>query len=132
MSSLDLPTVAVAVPSSNRLTTVLKRDGRAVPFDRERIVRAIEMAFRAERGTPYPDPLALLVYDQVEQVTDAVIAALAEGMAASVETVEIERIQDEVGISPSGRAATSRTTNGTSCFAISAFFPPPRVSSPIT
>lgn len=97
--SIDLPAAVPSVtPGIGLLTSVLKRDGRTVVFDRERLVRAIEMAFRAEHGTPYPDPLALVICDQVEEVTDAVIAALAGPPFAgeTVEIVEIERIQDEV------------------------------------
>jgi len=46
--SLDILTESSApVSGAGCFATVLKRDGRAVPFDRERIVRAIEMALCA-------------------------------------------------------------------------------------
>jgi hypothetical protein len=49
--SLDHPTdMSESCPPTVQLNAVRKRDGRSAPFDRERIVRAIEMAFRAELG----------------------------------------------------------------------------------
>jgi ribonucleoside-diphosphate reductase alpha chain len=75
------------------LTTVVKRDGRTVPYDRFRIAHAIEMAFRAESGAPYPDPLDATICDAVESVTDVVETAL---IGAGIEAAPIETIQDEV------------------------------------
>ena len=72
---------------------VAKRDGRLVDFDASRIRHAIEMAFRAEGGCPYPDALNSEVDDQVRQVTDAVVMRLQERGEA---TLHIEQIQDEV------------------------------------
>ena len=72
---------------------VAKRDGRLVDFDASRIRHAIEMAFRAEIGCPYPDALNSDVDDQVRQVTDAVVARLQE---RGESTLHIEQIQDEV------------------------------------
>jgi ribonucleoside-diphosphate reductase alpha chain len=51
------------------------------------------MAFRAEAGAPYPDPLDASVCDDVERVTASVEQALA---LLAVDTLSIERIQDEV------------------------------------
>jgi ribonucleoside-diphosphate reductase alpha chain len=73
------------------LQTVIKRDGRRVPWDGERIRHAIEMAFRAEVGFPYPDPLPSDVDARVTAVADAAIARL-EGRGE----LHIEQIQDEV------------------------------------
>ena len=72
---------------------VAKRDGRLVDFDASRIRHAIEMAFRAEVGCPYPDALSSDVDDQVRRVTDAVVGRL-QGRGAG--TLHIEEIQDEV------------------------------------
>ncbi len=85
---------SVLAPPAHLPEAVVKRDGRTVPYDRTRIAHAIEMAFRAEIGAPYPDPLDQEVDQQVEGVTDAVEAALA--VEVPPQAVEIERIQDEV------------------------------------
>ncbi len=75
--------------------TVMKRDGRTVEFDRSRISHAIEMAFRAEIGCPFPDPLRATVADQVESITGAVIECLP-GHSAPGAPLSVEAIQDEV------------------------------------
>ncbi len=74
---------------------VRKRDGRVVPFDRSRIAHAVEMAFRAELGRPFPDPIAAVAANQIDAVVDAVLAALS---APSTDGVvgAVEEIQDEV------------------------------------
>ncbi len=71
-----------------------KRDGRSVPFDRSRIAHAIEMAFRAEIGTPFPDPIPAAVAGRVEQVADAIIGSLPTGDDGTV-TTTVESVQDE-------------------------------------
>ena len=71
--------------------SVVKRDGRRVDFDASRIRHAIEMAFRAEAGCPYPDALHAALDAQVGGVTEAVVGRLG-GDAA----LHIEQIQDEV------------------------------------
>ncbi len=100
-------------PESARIATgapvVMKRDGRTVEFDRSRISLAIEMAFRAEIGCPFPDPLKATVADQVESITGAVIKYLpghsAPGAALSVETIqdEVERQLMAAGAFPVAR-----------------------------
>ncbi|MBA2247054.1 MAG: ribonucleoside-diphosphate reductase subunit alpha, partial [Chloroflexia bacterium] len=75
--------------------TVRKRDGRTVAFDRGRIAHAIEMAFRAEIGIPYPDPITAQVASRIDAVTEAVTTSLpASGEPGDSSTVE--EIQDEV------------------------------------
>lgn len=76
-------------------THVQKRDGRAAPYDRDRIAHAIEMAFRAESGTPYPDAIDIAIHDAVERVTGAVEDALSAAHGAAGR-IGIEQIQDEV------------------------------------
>ncbi len=76
-------------------THVVKRDGHEAPYNRDRIAHAVEMAFRAETGAPYPDAIPTTVHDAVERVTDAVESGLAR-MGAESDVIEIERIQDEV------------------------------------
>ena len=73
--------------------SVTKRDGRLVDFDASRIRHAVEMAFRAEVGCPYPDALASDVDEQVGRVAGVVVARLTTCDAA---TLHIEQIQDEV------------------------------------
>lgn len=51
---------------------VIKRDGRAVPYDRSRITHAVEMAFRAESGVPYPDALDVATHERVETIAEHV------------------------------------------------------------
>jgi ribonucleoside-diphosphate reductase alpha chain len=75
--------------------SVRKRDGRTVAFDRGRIAHAIEMAFRAEMGVPYPDPIAAHVAGRIDDVTDAVVKALYPTVASGVSST-VEEIQDEV------------------------------------
>jgi ribonucleoside-diphosphate reductase alpha chain len=75
------------------LRTVVKRDGRTVPYDRSRIAHAVEMAFRAEAGVPYPDPLDATICDDVESVTDVAERALS---LFGADEISIEVIQDEV------------------------------------
>jgi len=85
--------------------TVTKRDGRVVPYDRSRIAHAVEMAFRAEAGVPYPDPLDVTLDDAVNDVAEAVERALRRTVdtvvgtsaeAGDVVAIGIEAIQDEV------------------------------------
>ncbi|HVH13033.1 MAG TPA: ribonucleoside-diphosphate reductase subunit alpha, partial [Longimicrobium sp.] len=75
-------------------THVQKRDGRLVAYDRDRIAHAVEMAFRAEAGVPYPDALDAAIDNAVERVTDGVEGALAS--VGGDGRIGIESIQDEV------------------------------------
>ena len=73
--------------------SVLKRDGHVVEFDASRIRHAVEMAFRAEAGCPFPDALDVGLDERVRGVAEAVGGRLerrAEG------TLHVEEIQDEV------------------------------------
>lgn len=74
--------------------TVVKRDGREAAFDRSRIAHAIEMAFRAEVGCPFPDPLPAEVHDRIEEITDRVVDAVRP-VSGSI-AAAVEEIQDEV------------------------------------
>jgi len=71
---------------------VRKRDGRTVDFDVGRISRAVEGAFRAERGLPKGAALDPDLRGEVERTTLAVVSRLPEGGAE----VEVEAIQDLV------------------------------------
>ncbi|MDR0788093.1 MAG: ribonucleoside-diphosphate reductase subunit alpha [Gemmatimonadota bacterium] len=74
---------------------VRKRDGRKAPYSRDRIAHAVEMAFRAEARTPYPDALDHSIHDAVERVADQVEQTLAATLGNDA-CLEIEVIQDEV------------------------------------
>ncbi|HIC92799.1 MAG TPA: ribonucleoside triphosphate reductase, partial [Anaerolineae bacterium] len=67
---------------------VRKRDGRVVPFDRERIVNAI---FKAARAVGQEDARAV-----AEQLTDQVVACLERDFFAQDRIPSIEEIQDLV------------------------------------
>lgn len=73
---------------------VHKRDGRVASFDRTRISHAIEMAFRAEVGSPFPDPLRSDVVARIDGLTDRVIESIVQLQDA--DGITVETIQDEV------------------------------------
>jgi ribonucleoside-diphosphate reductase alpha chain len=101
-AAMEIPTLpglasrvpAASPPPSPPLASVVKRDGRLVPYDRSRIAHAIEMAFRAEAKVPYPDAFDAEQYDAIERVTDAVELVLATHPRDAA--LPIETIQDEV------------------------------------
>jgi ribonucleoside-diphosphate reductase alpha chain len=76
---------------------VVKRNGMLVPFRRARIVRAIELAFRATKGIPVTAPLSQELYSTVESLTEQVIIAVATE-AAKGACVTVEGIQDIVEV----------------------------------
>lgn len=77
------------------VTEVRKRDGRVVTFTRERIAHAIEMAFRAEIGVPYPDPIASSVDARIQDIASAATTAVG-ALVDSDGAAPVEAIQDEV------------------------------------
>ena len=75
--------------------TVAKRNGMLVPFRRDRIVSAIEAAFRATNDLPVTDPLSQDIYRIVQKVAELVVddcTKLAERGGA----LTVEGIQDVV------------------------------------
>ncbi|MCC6705627.1 MAG: ribonucleoside-diphosphate reductase subunit alpha [Thermomicrobiales bacterium] len=80
-------------PPDSQIPYVRKRDGRVVSFDSGRISHAIEMAFRAEIGCPFPDPLLSDVVARIDQLAANVVAAVQSPHEADV---SVEAIQDEV------------------------------------
>jgi ribonucleoside-diphosphate reductase alpha chain len=76
---------------------VRKRDGRTVPFGRERIEEALAKAFKAEANTPDTTPLDPALAAEISEITDAVIADV-QSSAREGEMIEVERIQDKVEI----------------------------------
>jgi ribonucleoside-diphosphate reductase alpha chain len=72
---------------------IQKRDGRTVPYDRDRIYHAIEMAWRAELRNPYPDSIDSDVLGAIEKLVDEVEAAV---LSTDEETITVELVQDRV------------------------------------
>jgi ribonucleoside-diphosphate reductase alpha chain len=72
--------------------TVVKRSGSLVPFRKDRIARAIELAFRATKGltesAPLPQELYSIVQGLTEQVVQAVAAEAAKGASVTVEGIQ--------------------------------------------
>jgi ribonucleoside-diphosphate reductase alpha chain len=97
MLDLAIPQVVASPPGASPppFQQVVKRDGREAEYDRDRIAHAVEMAFRAETGVPYPDAIPATLHEAVEAVTDAVEAACRQAHPG-VDRIEIEQIQDEV------------------------------------
>lgn len=79
------------------LLTVVKRNGMLVPFRRDRILSAIEKAFRATKEIPITSPLPQDIYSAVQEVTDAVLTEVRE-QAKSGAGVSVEGIQDLVEV----------------------------------
>lgn len=74
---------------------VEKRNGQSVPFDRYRIYKAIEKAFRVELETQKERPTERELADELRRITDSVVhEALQISFANSA--VEVEQIQDIV------------------------------------
>jgi ribonucleoside-diphosphate reductase alpha chain len=72
--------------------TVVKRSGSLVPFRKERIARAIELAFRATKGiaetAPLPQDIQTVVHGLTEQVAQAVSLEAAKGACVTVEGIQ--------------------------------------------
>ncbi|MCC6693991.1 MAG: ribonucleoside-diphosphate reductase subunit alpha [Candidatus Hydrogenedentes bacterium] len=75
--------------------TIIKRDGRAVSFDSERIYRAIEKAFKAELGQGTSEHLDEVTRARVGEITETVVQEALQRAAAG-ERIEVESIQDAV------------------------------------
>lgn len=77
--------------------SVVKRNGMVVPFRRDRVARAIELAFRASKGIPLTSPLPQDLYSTVQtiagEVMDAVLTEAQKGAC-----VTVEGIQDSVEV----------------------------------
>ena len=72
--------------------TVVKRSGALVPFRRDRIARAIELAFRATNGltetATLPQDLQTTVQNVADQVVEAVAIEAAKGASVTVEGIQ--------------------------------------------
>ena len=81
--------------STQQDLNVRKRDGRIVSLDNQRIAIAIQKAFCAERNLKDATQLEQVLIDQIDEITDDVVAAIAP--KADVDRgVGVEEIQDVV------------------------------------
>lgn len=74
---------------------IRKRDGRIVPYEPRLIAGAIEAAFRAELDLSPVEPLGSELTSKIHRITQAVGNEI-QLMAATGQTVDVERIQDQV------------------------------------
>lgn len=77
--------------------TVVKRNGSLVPFRRERIVRALEAAFRDTKKIPKETPFSPEQIGTIEQISDLVIIELF-ALTSKGASLTVEGIQDQVEI----------------------------------
>jgi len=85
-------------PSSKEIGyTVVKRNGTLVPFHRDRILRAIEAAFRDTKKTPAPEQLDSELKKVVGEITDLVVKQVL-GLASKGACLTVEGIQDMVEV----------------------------------
>ncbi|MBY0528981.1 MAG: ribonucleoside-diphosphate reductase subunit alpha [Rhabdochlamydiaceae bacterium] len=77
--------------------TVVKRNGALMPFRRDRIHRALELAFRDTKKVEKDIPLSTELSETVEHVTDLVIDHLYT-LASKGASLTVEGIQDQVEV----------------------------------
>ena len=77
--------------------TVVKRNGTLVPFRRDRILRAIEAAFRDTKKVPAPALLDADLQQTVQQMTDLVVKQVLS-LASKGASLTVEGIQDVVEV----------------------------------
>src|SRR3989344_3143943 len=77
--------------------TVVKRNGTLVPFRRERILHAIEAAFRDTKNVPAPASLDTDLKKTTEQMPDLVVKQLLT-LASKGACLTVEGIQDVVEV----------------------------------
>jgi len=76
---------------------VVKRNGTLVPFRRERILRAIEAAFRDTKKVPAPENLDADLQATIQKMTDLVVKQLLD-LAVKGASLTVEGIQDMVEV----------------------------------
>ncbi len=81
--------------SAEKELTVVKRTGAIVPFNRERITRALAAAFRDTKKIPLNEPLPQELGNIVDEMTKLVVAQLIS-MASKGVSLTVEGIQDTV------------------------------------
>jgi ribonucleoside-diphosphate reductase alpha chain len=95
--------------TSEQQFTVVKRNGAMVPFRRERILRALDAAFRDTKRVGKEEALPEEILGQVEEVTEKVISQLFT-LATKGAALTVEGIQDlvEVTLMKSGHHDVAR------------------------
>ena len=84
-------------PSKEAAYTVVKRSGTLVPFRRDRILYAIEAAFRDTKKTPAPTALDTEIEQTIRQITDLVVKQVLQ-LASKGASLTVEGIQDVVEV----------------------------------
>lgn len=84
-------------PTKTSPYTVVKRNGTFVPFQRERILHAIEAAFRDTKKVPSPSPLDLELEKTIQQIADLVVKQVLH-LASKGACLTVEGIQDMVEV----------------------------------
>jgi len=89
--------MATIVPAAHETLgyAIVKRDGRIVPFQRERIARALESAFRDTKKIERTKPLLDVVSHTIDRLTDAIIQEVVSLLESGVR-VTVEQVQDIV------------------------------------
>lgn len=77
--------------------TIVKRNGMLVPFRRDRIVHALQAAFRDTKKIPQPEPLPQQIHETIESITDLVVTEAIKGAKNGI-LLTVEGIQDIVEI----------------------------------
>ena len=97
ISSVSQNVKQSSISNLEKVTSIVKRDGRIVPFNKERIRHAIEGAAREARNIAKPQPLEESLADAVNMITDLVTTqALVLGQKGV--SLSVEGIQDLVEI----------------------------------
>lgn len=78
--------------------TVVKRNGTLVPFKRERILNAIESAFRDTKNIPAPTSLDPELQQTIQKMTDLIVKQIST-LASKGACLTVEGIQDMVEVS---------------------------------
>jgi ribonucleoside-diphosphate reductase alpha chain len=97
LSSADIASAIKEGKDKMQKFTVVKRNGALMPFRRDRIHRALELAFRDTKKIAKDIPLSTEVSETVEQVTDLVIDHLYT-FASKGASLTVEGIQDQVEV----------------------------------
>ncbi len=77
--------------------TIMKRNGMFVPFRRERIVNALESAFRDTKKIEHPLPVPDSIRHTIAAITDLVVQEVATAEALGI-LLNVEGIQDIVEV----------------------------------
>lgn len=77
--------------------TIVKRNGMLVPFHRDRIVNALEAAFRDTKNIPKPLPLSDEISQTIDEVADLVLEESEKLVSLGV-LLTVEKVQDIVEI----------------------------------